>query len=69
MENDSDQEQCTPSNIKDLAKNAVNNLLPKKSKDRYEQVYKKFMTWRQKNNINSFRKMFFWHIFKNYPLK
>lgn len=53
MYSDSDDEMSPP-NVTNLAKSEVNKLLPKKSRDRYENVYKKFMIWRQKHNISSF---------------
>jgi hypothetical protein len=55
MSSDSDEViLCTPPHITEKAKEATNNLLPKKSRERYDIVYKKFMEWRLKNNIKSF---------------
>lgn len=53
MSSDSDP-SCTPPEILEKAQGATNNLLPAKSRERYEIVYKKFMDWRLKNKIESF---------------
>ncbi|KAJ8980321.1 hypothetical protein NQ317_009343 [Molorchus minor] len=46
-------ESCTPPNITEVANSASANILPDKSRSRYEFVYKKFMNWRRNNQINS----------------
>lgn len=52
---DSDDELlCTPPEIIEQAKIATDNLLPTRSRERYEIIYKRFMDWRLKNNIKSF---------------
>ncbi|CAH0552504.1 unnamed protein product [Brassicogethes aeneus] len=45
---------CTPPEIVDSAKAATKNLLPVKSRERYEINYDKFMKWRTSNKIQSF---------------
>lgn len=45
---------CTPPDITAQAKSAAANLLPAKSRERYEAVYRKFMDWRAKNKVQSF---------------
>jgi hypothetical protein len=47
-------DSCTPPKIAALAKTAIENLLPCKSKDRYEMAYSKFMQWKSDNNIRSY---------------
>lgn len=55
IESDDNSEfESTPPDILAQATNASNNLLPEKSKTKYEIVYKKFMDWRTENNIHSF---------------
>ena len=44
----------TPPNIRQFAEHVCDNILPEKSKGRYENVYRKFMDWRGENGINSF---------------
>ncbi|KAJ3655680.1 hypothetical protein Zmor_014801 [Zophobas morio] len=53
MSSDSDELMCTPPEIIEKAKTAIENLLPKKSRDRYETVYHKFIEWKLKNKVNS----------------
>ncbi|KAJ8915694.1 hypothetical protein NQ315_000628, partial [Exocentrus adspersus] len=50
----SEEIQCTPTEIREVANNTIGQLLPSKSKNFYEACYKQFMDWRQKNNVNSF---------------
>jgi hypothetical protein len=45
--------ECTPSEVLEVAKNNSFNLLPPKSRDRYEFSYKQFMDWRIKKEIKS----------------
>lgn len=45
---------CTPPDIRDKAKIATHNLLPTKSRERYEHVYRKFMDWKLEHHIKSF---------------
>lgn len=55
MSSDSESEvNLTPDNIKMLAETATNNLLPIKSRERYEIAYKKFMDWQQNNKVSTF---------------
>lgn len=51
---DNDSGRSTPPKIIENARLAMNNLLPAKSRERYEIVYRKFMDWRNKNNVQSF---------------
>ena len=44
---------CTPPEIHDLATAAANNLLPEKSKDRYENQYTIFKTWCADNEVKN----------------
>ena len=53
MSSDSDELMCTPPEIIEKAKTAIDNLLPRKSRERYEIVYQKFMEWKIKNKVNS----------------
>jgi len=56
MDSDSDEIcfETTPPEIKKAATNACNNLLPEKSRTKYETTYKKFMDWREQNGSGSF---------------
>src|SRR3978361_59510 len=45
---------CTPPEIIEQAKIATDNLLPTRSRERYEIIYQKFMDWRLRKNIKSF---------------
>lgn len=47
-------EAGTPPSVIEAANSASNDILPDKSRERYEFVYKKFMDWRNGNQINSF---------------
>ncbi len=53
---DSDEfsDQQTPPEVKDLAENTEKNLLPEKSKKRYEKAYQLFMNWRLEKKVKSF---------------
>lgn len=53
MASDSEEDMCTPPEISEKAKTATNDLLPEKSRERYELVYQRFMDWRLKNNVKS----------------
>lgn len=44
--------QLTPPEIRALAQTAVENLLPPKSRDRYETCYKNFNRWKEENSIS-----------------
>lgn len=44
----------TPPEITNQAKETSLDLLPVKSKKRYEEIYAKFMDWRVENHVNSF---------------
>ncbi|XP_071562162.1 uncharacterized protein [Temnothorax nylanderi] len=52
-ENDTDS-PLTPAEIKQTAKNATENLIPQKSKQKYNKAYKQFMDWRAEKKIKSF---------------
>lgn len=51
---ENDEISSTPPNIIEMAEVATSNLLPTKSRERYETTYQKFMNWRLKNKLNSF---------------
>jgi hypothetical protein len=56
MDIDSDSSmdmECTPPKVLEVAKNNSLNLLPPKSRDRYELSYKQFMGGRNKKGIKS----------------
>lgn len=44
----------TPPELVKSAATAINNLLPKKSKNLYQNVYSNFMDWKASKNANSF---------------
>ncbi|KAK9674634.1 hypothetical protein QE152_g40977 [Popillia japonica] len=44
---------CTPPQLREIADNAVINLLPKKSKAVYEKCYHQFELWAVQNNVNT----------------
>jgi hypothetical protein len=43
--------ECTPPEVLEAAKNNSFNLLPPKSRDRYEFSYQQFVDWRNKKGI------------------
>ncbi|KAK4881864.1 hypothetical protein RN001_005183 [Aquatica leii] len=43
---------CTLPELLEIANNAIQKLLPTKSKPKYEKEYKKFFTWCDDNNVN-----------------
>ncbi|KAJ8913815.1 hypothetical protein NQ315_002721 [Exocentrus adspersus] len=45
---------CTPPEILNLATTTTENLLPIKSKGKYDVIYKKFLEWRLRKNTTSF---------------
>lgn len=45
--------QCTPPEIRALAENTMNNLLPAKSREIYEKNYAQFENWRKENKITT----------------
>lgn len=49
-----DELLCTPPEIREVANNAIQNLLPEKSKNKYKGVYKNFQDWCSNKNVNSF---------------
>lgn len=49
-----DQFQCTPSEIHDAALNVVQNLLPTKSRIKYEKSYKKFENWCYEHKVQNY---------------
>lgn len=50
---------CTPPNLKEEAKLAMENLLPAKSKERYMKTYEAFMQWRKQNQARTFSESVF----------
>src|SRR5699024_3808885 len=53
-ENEISTPPSTPPNITEAAQVRSLNLLPEKSRKKYEQVYKTFMDWRIQKNVSSF---------------
>nr|XP_015839881.1 PREDICTED: uncharacterized protein LOC107398858 [Tribolium castaneum] len=45
---------CTPPDIRNIATSAIENLLPQKSRHKYECVYERFLKWRAEKNTTSF---------------
>ncbi|RZC41182.1 hypothetical protein BDFB_014614 [Asbolus verrucosus] len=60
---------CTPSEITVKVKSASANLLPEKSRERYEVIYRKFMDWRLKNKVQSFSENILMAYFDELPNK
>lgn len=54
MDSDSDLEVLTPPEIREVAKNIEINLLPKKSRMKYEGNYKRFMDYCMEKNARTF---------------
>lgn len=48
------ESDCTPPEIIFKAEETSSDLLPAKSKKRYEEIYIKFLDWREKNKVKSF---------------
>lgn len=55
MSESSDEDCLTPPEILQEAMDITSNLLPQKSKKKYEKLYEQFMDWKVKQNITSFR--------------
>lgn len=53
-ESDADFEGCTPPDIVDMARSAISNILPEKSKVKYEAQYKRFMVWCEINKVTNY---------------
>lgn len=51
---DSGEDQCTPPDVVESANLAKLQLLPSKSKEKYESAYAKFMDYRQQKRVQSF---------------
>lgn len=48
--NESDDEgRCTPPEMRETTKQISKDLLPKKSKEVYEEAYRKFVVWKNEN--------------------
>ncbi|XP_043479876.1 uncharacterized protein LOC122509710 [Leptopilina heterotoma] len=65
----SDSECCTPPEIRKEAEEMSSDLLPKKSKNTYEDAYKKFVQWKESNNAitsENCLKVYFKDLIKNY---
>ena len=58
-ENDSDTGYHTPPEVAEAAKAIGKNLLPSKSKAKYETTYKKFMEWRGNPKLESLSELVF----------
>lgn len=51
--NSSPEESCTPEELKNVARNVSLNLLPEKSKHKYEKRYELFTSWCESKNVKS----------------
>jgi len=49
-----EDEICTPPELVNAANNVAQNLLPDKSKEKYNQMYNNFLAWQKSNNATSF---------------
>ncbi|KAK4887074.1 hypothetical protein RN001_003345 [Aquatica leii] len=56
---------CTPPDVKELANKALDNLMPTKSRAKYEKEYKNFTTWCDQNNVNSITENVVFAYFQN----
>ena len=52
-ESESEVYMGTPPEIKSLAENTMDNLIPEKSKERYEKAHKAFLNWRLEKKVKS----------------
>ncbi|KAK4882177.1 hypothetical protein RN001_005496 [Aquatica leii] len=59
---------CTPPDIKELANKALDNLMPTKSRAKYQKEYKNFTTWCDQNNVNSITENLVLAYFQNITL-
>lgn len=68
---DLDQEllENTPPEIRQAANVAMANILPAKSKDRYELAYNKFLSWAKSNNIKNYSENCLIVYFENFDTK
>lgn len=65
----SDEEMCMPPEIREKAEEMRNNLLPKQSKDVYEDAYKKYAEWKSTNKAitsENCLKVYFNDLIKHY---
>lgn len=53
-DNDEFEFSCTPPDVAEAANIAVHNLLPEKSRERYEKAYKSFGDWCKEKKIRAF---------------
>ncbi|KAB0798507.1 hypothetical protein PPYR_09500, partial [Photinus pyralis] len=61
----SDEElTSTPPELRELADNAVNDLVPSKSKNKYQKEYEKFESWRIENKVQTLTENFCLHTSK-----
>ncbi|KAK4884830.1 hypothetical protein RN001_001101 [Aquatica leii] len=60
---------CTPPEVRQDANEALVNLLPKKSKARYELAYSKFVNWARTKKISNFTENVLLAYFQTYPNK
>jgi len=51
---ETEAELCTPPEIREIAKNVSDNLIPDASRQRYEHTYKLFTDWQKKMKTKSF---------------
>jgi hypothetical protein len=60
---------CTPPEIREAGNVAIQNLLPTKSRKRYEVLYEKFVQWCKTKISKIILKIVCWHIFKAFLAK
>ncbi|KAK5638216.1 hypothetical protein RI129_012511 [Pyrocoelia pectoralis] len=48
-----DEMQCTPPELREIALDASNKLVPAKSQKQYEKAHKRFLNWATEHNVKS----------------
>ena len=61
----SSSEDDLPQNLAEEARIAIVNLLPKKSRERYEKEYSLFKEWLEERGVKKFPKIPPWCIFRS----
>src|SRR5699024_657112 len=69
MEEENCLDICTPPEIKDSANEAIANLLPEKSKARYESTYRKFLEWCKRHKVKKYSENCLLAYFQQYESK
>lgn len=49
---DEHRNQCTPPELRNAAEIAKNDIIPRKSKNRYQNAYNNFIVWQEKNGAS-----------------